>query len=215
MKFRFDQACRGCAVALSVLLGTMPAHAALLQNVTGNVVVNRGEGFEPVKGSVELVPGDQVVVGPGGTATLSYGGGCNVPVGVETVAAVAATAPCAAPKPGDPVGKQVLTQAANPGAAAGEPAGGGGAGGAGAGGAGGGAAGEAGAGGAAGEAGAGGAAGEAGAGGAGAGGAGAAGGLGGLGTLGTVGVVAGVAGAVGIAAAVASNSSSSNKSASP
>lgn len=195
----------GFACALSLMLGITPAHAALLQDVTGNVVVNRGEGFEPVKGSVELAPGDQVVVGPGGTATLSYGGGCNVPIGVETVAAVAATAPCPAPKPGEPAGKQVLTQAANPGGAAGSA---------------GGAAGEAGAaGGAAGEAGAaGGAAGEAGAAGGVAGEAGAAGagGLGGLGGLGTAGVVAGVAGAVGIAVAVAANASSNNnKAASP
>ena len=102
-----------CSVCL--VLSVAPARAALLQDISGNVVVNRGEGFEPVKGSVELATGDQVVVGPGGTATLSYGGGCNVPVAPEAVVSVSAKAPCPPAKPGQVVGQQVPTHAVNPG----------------------------------------------------------------------------------------------------
>ena len=102
-----------CSVCL--VLSVAPARAALLQDISGNVVVNRGEGFEPVKGSVELATGDQVVVGPGGTATLSYGGGCNVPVAPEAVVSVSAKAPCLPAKSGQVVGQQVPTQAVNPG----------------------------------------------------------------------------------------------------
>lgn len=165
--------------ALAILvLGMAPVQAAVLQGISGQVVVNRGDGFESAMENTEVLPGDQVVVAPGATAILAYGGGCSVPVPAESVVEVAPKAPCPAAPPNSNGGWQMLTQAApGPGGAV---AGGGTA-----------------AGGAAGGAAAGGAAG----GGAAAGGAG----LGGLG-VGTVAVAAGVAGAAGITAAVIANS---------
>ena len=97
-----------------------PLQAAVLQNVTGNVVVNKGQGFEPARNNTEVLPGDQVVIGPGAGAVLNYSAGCSVPVPMETVVTVSAQAPCTAGKSGAP-GETAATNGASQGTqAAGE-----------------------------------------------------------------------------------------------
>ena len=72
-----------------------PAFAATLGGVQGVVMVNRGNGYQTVTGPTQLNPGDVVVVNPGGSAQISYGDGCNVPVEVGAVVTVGAQSPCA------------------------------------------------------------------------------------------------------------------------
>ena len=105
-------------LALSMALAAAPVEAARLQGATGNVVVNRGQGFVPVKGDSEVFAGDQIVVGAGGQAVLAYGDGCDVPVEVGKVTEVG-------PKPPCQLGRQITTQAVNDPAPAPAPADGG------------------------------------------------------------------------------------------
>ena len=72
-----------------------PAFAATLGSVQGVVMVNRGNGYQTVQGTVQLNPGDVVVVNPGGSAQLSYADGCSVQVQVGAVVTVGEQSPCA------------------------------------------------------------------------------------------------------------------------
>jgi hypothetical protein len=91
-----------CFVACLSL--SAPAIAASLTGVQGVVLVNRGNGYQAAFGGSELKPGDVVVVNPGGTAQISYGDGCSVPLAVGAVVTVSAQSPCAgqAGNPGGP-----------------------------------------------------------------------------------------------------------------
>lgn len=74
---------RSCGIALicGVVLGPVGASAATVSNQGGTILVTKGEGFVPIAGDVEVVPGAQVMVRPGGLATIAYGRGCVVRVG--------------------------------------------------------------------------------------------------------------------------------------
>jgi hypothetical protein len=61
--FRLLLAAASCAAVASV-----PAAAMTLVVQKGEVLVNRGDGFQPVTGSVEIEPGATVVVQEGGAA---------------------------------------------------------------------------------------------------------------------------------------------------
>ena len=58
-----------CGIAATVLVSTS-AHAAVL-SASGAVQVNRGGGFRTVTGTVNVNPGDRILVGPGGNAQLT------------------------------------------------------------------------------------------------------------------------------------------------
>ena len=79
------------------------AGAATLGSVQGDVLINQGTGFKPVKGGAELRVGDAVMLQPGAQAELNYIDGCKFPVQVGVVVHVGAQSPCAvranAPKP--------------------------------------------------------------------------------------------------------------------
>jgi hypothetical protein len=75
-------------------------NVAVVGDVSGKVLVNRGEGFVPVAGSLQLNVGDRVMVGDNSFATLSYAE-CSVALAKPTVVSVAAVAPCAAGKTED------------------------------------------------------------------------------------------------------------------
>lgn len=49
------------------------ASAATLTPVSGSVLLNTGAGYKPVSGSVEVKPGDSILVNAGGKAELAYG----------------------------------------------------------------------------------------------------------------------------------------------
>jgi len=70
--------------------------AATLSDVQGEVLVNRGDGFKKASGPLELAPGDQITVPPGGSAKMSYGSGCNVSVAPGEIHTVKSSSPCSA-----------------------------------------------------------------------------------------------------------------------
>jgi hypothetical protein len=82
------------ATLATAISGLPAANAATVSNQGGEVLVNRGQGFVPVAANAELAPGGQVLVQPGGLATIAYASNCTVRVG-SGVWAVQATAPCA------------------------------------------------------------------------------------------------------------------------
>jgi hypothetical protein len=80
---------------LSGLALAAPACAATLGSIEGTVTVNRGGGFQHASGTLELKPGDSVIVNAGGNAQLTYEDGCNVMVEVGAIVTVAEQSPCA------------------------------------------------------------------------------------------------------------------------
>ena len=58
----------GLIAASFAAVASLPAEAATLVVQQGEVLVNRGGGYTPVTGSVELEPGTTVVVKEGGAA---------------------------------------------------------------------------------------------------------------------------------------------------
>ncbi len=83
----------GCVAALVSFASTV--QAATLVAVSGQVLVNRGKGFELAQPGIDLKPGDIVVANPGATAQIMYPEGCLMPVTPGVIANVAAKAPCA------------------------------------------------------------------------------------------------------------------------
>lgn len=74
-------------ISLGVFL-SLPASAATLNAVQGQVLINRGDGFQRVASGTEVREGDLVMANPGGSAKLIYPGGCVTevkPGGVVTV----------------------------------------------------------------------------------------------------------------------------------
>lgn len=82
------------AVAL-LLLMTSSASAATVTSVQGQTLVNRGQGFQPIVGSVQAGPGAQVVVNPGGQGQVSYPDGCSITVAPGDVYTITPASPCA------------------------------------------------------------------------------------------------------------------------
>ena len=66
---------RVAAFCLGVCL-SLPASAATLDAVQGQVLINHGKGFQRVAPGTEAREGDLVMANPGGSAKLIYPGGC-------------------------------------------------------------------------------------------------------------------------------------------
>lgn len=62
--------------------------AATLQDVSGYVAVNRGDGARVVRDAVELRVGDMVIARDGGSAVVVYQDGCRVQVDAIQTATV-------------------------------------------------------------------------------------------------------------------------------
>jgi hypothetical protein len=77
-----------------LIAGAMAAKAATVSSQGGTVLVSSGEGFRALTGPAQLAAGNQVMVRPGGVATIAYGSDCLVRVG-SGVWLVQAAAPCA------------------------------------------------------------------------------------------------------------------------
>jgi hypothetical protein len=69
--------------------------AATVGSVTGEVSVNRGDGFRRISSSSTAQPGDSVMVGANSSAQVSYDDGCVVNVNPGAVYTVTETSPCA------------------------------------------------------------------------------------------------------------------------
>jgi len=68
--------------------------AATLEGIQGQVLVDRGSGFDMVAGPTTLKPGDTVIVNPGGLAQIVYDSECKVTVQPGAVIAVRNKSPC-------------------------------------------------------------------------------------------------------------------------
>lgn len=117
------------ASALSIALFATGASAATLTGVQGPVMVNPGTGYYMAVGPVELKAGDLVMVGPGGSAQMSFPDGCNAPLAPGSVTAVKPSSPCAAQAENAKQGQtaqqtaqQAPEQPGQPGAGEGPPA---------------------------------------------------------------------------------------------
>jgi hypothetical protein len=79
------------SLVIAALTGT-GAEAAVLANVHGSVIVNRGDGFQPAQTGAQIVPGDRVRVNEG-SAEILYDNGCAVKIGAGQMVAVLYTGP--------------------------------------------------------------------------------------------------------------------------
>jgi hypothetical protein len=70
------------------------AFAATVTATQGQVMINRGQGYQLVVGSTKADPGATVIVNPGGSAEVVYPDGCKVTVEPFTVHAINAKSPC-------------------------------------------------------------------------------------------------------------------------
>ncbi len=72
--------------------------AATVASIQGEVLINSGEGFKPIPGTLgDVKAGSMVMVRPGGLATITYASTCSVRV-PSGVWAIQASAPCTAGK---------------------------------------------------------------------------------------------------------------------
>ena len=74
-----------------------PLMAATLVPSAGRVSVNSGAGFRVVTSAVSVKPGDRVMVGQGGQASIQYGQGCSASVKRGSAIAVSPGIPCNVP----------------------------------------------------------------------------------------------------------------------
>src|SRR5262245_42479308 len=84
-----------CACVAAVLYASTTVFAATVSGPSGAVLVNEGNGFQPLKGATEVAPGASVMVRPGVVATITYSSSCAVKVGSERVWTIQSQAPCA------------------------------------------------------------------------------------------------------------------------
>jgi hypothetical protein len=75
---------------------SLPALAASVDSIQGQVSVNRGNGYQRVAASTEAKAGDQVMASPAGSANIVYADGCVVSVKPGAVVSVGAQSPCTA-----------------------------------------------------------------------------------------------------------------------
>jgi hypothetical protein len=76
------------------ILMVSSAQAALLTNMSGTVMLNRGEGFWEVNAPTVVKPGDRVLVRGEGGAIIDYGKGCVLQVPSHGSAVVTSKPDC-------------------------------------------------------------------------------------------------------------------------
>lgn len=79
---------------LSLFVATA-CRAATIEPVQGDLSINRGQGFQKANGLIDARVGDTVMVGPNGSATVTYPDGCKATVQPGAVTTVGALSPCA------------------------------------------------------------------------------------------------------------------------
>jgi hypothetical protein len=95
MMIRSISAVTALALAIApVIAQAETTPMASISAVSGDVLVNQGQGFKPATPGTVLHPGDRVIVTVNGKAKLLYGGGCGVPLAPGTMATISTFAPC-------------------------------------------------------------------------------------------------------------------------
>ena len=84
---------RLCAFGTALLLGTA-ALAATVAPEQGEILVNSGSGFKPIKQTIEVSAGDQIMAKPRSTGRVIYSEDCIVRVSPGMVLTIAADKPC-------------------------------------------------------------------------------------------------------------------------
>jgi len=77
-------------------LGAVPAVAATVNVKGGELFIDRGKGYTPVRGSTNGNPGDTVMVLAGGRGEVVYSDGCRQSVDVGAVVTIGEASPCSA-----------------------------------------------------------------------------------------------------------------------
>jgi hypothetical protein len=84
---------RVAVICIGVCL-SMPASAATLSAVQGQVLINHGDGFKRVASGAEAREGDLLMANPGAGAKLIYPGGCVTEIKPGTVVTVTDGSKC-------------------------------------------------------------------------------------------------------------------------
>lgn len=71
-----------------------PVWAATVNVKSGQVFIDRGQGYLRVTGPTNGQPGDTVMVMAGSTGEIVYADGCRQPVEVGSVVSITETSPC-------------------------------------------------------------------------------------------------------------------------
>jgi hypothetical protein len=100
-------------LVLSASVAMAAQSVAVVQNVSGKVLVNKGKGFVPATGALQLGAGDRLLVGKDSTATISYAE-CAVSLAKPSVFTVTKVAPCVAGEKNAVVDGAFVTPAADP-----------------------------------------------------------------------------------------------------
>lgn len=69
------------AAICAILVAPLTGNAATVSQQSGSVLINKGKGFLPIGSESELPPGTQIMVQPGGSASIAYANNCTVRVG--------------------------------------------------------------------------------------------------------------------------------------
>jgi hypothetical protein len=82
------------AIASLLFVASSMAQAATLHSIEGDVMINRGDGYEFARAEVDLDPGHHVIVSPTGSAQILYADGCNVTALPGTIVPIKKQSPC-------------------------------------------------------------------------------------------------------------------------
>lgn len=81
-------------IAFLAILLSFPAQAATLSDVTGRVLVQRGEGFQSVDNDATVRAGDRILTGEKSSVIIVYGEGCSQTVLANQSVVVMSEPPC-------------------------------------------------------------------------------------------------------------------------
>ena len=87
-RFRYCVSILACSVACSV------AEATTLQQPTGTVLVNQGQGFKSATDGTMIKPGDRVMAPAGERIELAYSDTCKLTIEPGAVVTVPSGSPC-------------------------------------------------------------------------------------------------------------------------
>jgi len=79
---------------MNVNVQAEPLQLAMLSNVDGKILVNKGKGFISAKSGMALQPGDRVVALDGARAAVVYPDGCVTKLGENSLLALDKSATC-------------------------------------------------------------------------------------------------------------------------
>jgi hypothetical protein len=86
----------GLTAFIAVVSLSVNSFAATVTATQGQVLINRGQGYQLVTTSVQASAGAIVIANPGGSAEVSYPDGCRVNVMPGAVVTIAPESPCKA-----------------------------------------------------------------------------------------------------------------------